>query len=315
MRSCSAAGNLALAGLEALHAQNVPGGDLTADCLLLAPVGKGNQRTIKILHAGLKRQLFDETAIGRSIKIQVGGASDLELSSSSTFRLTGAGAIDPPGDIFRLGCILYRCVTGIAPFAPNDQLHPARPARPVSELAPDVPEMLSQIIEEMIDPDPAKRPQKAGNVAKALRVFLAAEESARDVKEEEQVVNPMDRPSIAAARAAEVEDDSDDEEGEEETATAPRRSARIAALARQGGDWHKALAIWQEIKPDNRDWLFLAGGAVATFLIILLVEILTGIRLMYVAGLVTGAAVSYFVDIFVRWRKQKTEGVEQELAQ
>jgi len=36
---------------------------------------------------------------------------------------------------------------------------------------------------------------------------------------------------------------------------------------------------------------------------------------MYVAGLVTGMSVSYFVDIFVRWRKQKTEGVEQELAQ
>src|SRR5207247_10832844 len=65
---------LALAGLDALHAKGVPAGDLTADCLLLAPAGKGtqNQRTVKILHAGVKRRLFDETAIGRSIMIQKG---------------------------------------------------------------------------------------------------------------------------------------------------------------------------------------------------------------------------------------------------
>src|SRR5207237_9577595 len=59
---------LALAGLDALHAQGVPAGDLTADCLLLAPAGKDapNQRTVKILHAGVKRTLIDETAIGRT---------------------------------------------------------------------------------------------------------------------------------------------------------------------------------------------------------------------------------------------------------
>src|SRR6516165_6290679 len=47
---------LALAGLEALHAHGVPAGDLTADCLLLAPVSadQPNQRTVKILHAGVK---------------------------------------------------------------------------------------------------------------------------------------------------------------------------------------------------------------------------------------------------------------------
>src|SRR5262249_33824322 len=41
---------LALAGLEALHAHGVPAGDLTADCLLLAPAGgdQPNQRTVKI---------------------------------------------------------------------------------------------------------------------------------------------------------------------------------------------------------------------------------------------------------------------------
>jgi hypothetical protein len=39
--------------------------------------------------------------------------------------------------------------------------------------------MLCQMIEEMINPDPAKRPEKAVNLARSLRVFLAAEEQAK----------------------------------------------------------------------------------------------------------------------------------------
>ena len=71
---------LALAGLDALHAKGVPAGDLAADCLLLAPTGKGaaNQRTVKILHAGVMRKLFDETAIGRSIVMVQGIPDELE---------------------------------------------------------------------------------------------------------------------------------------------------------------------------------------------------------------------------------------------
>src|SRR5262249_19929213 len=62
---------LPLGGVEALHAKGVPAGDLTADCLLLAPAGKNSpgQRTVKVLHAGVRRKLFDEAAIGRSISI------------------------------------------------------------------------------------------------------------------------------------------------------------------------------------------------------------------------------------------------------
>src|SRR5262249_3474078 len=158
---------LALAGLEALHNQGVPAGDLTSDCLLLAPASKDapNQRTVKILHAGVKRRLFDETAIGRSISMVQGIPDELELVTSCTFQVAEAGAPNPPEDIFRLGCIFYQCVTGKAPFTDKEFQQPTRPAKPVGELAPEVPEMLCQIIEEMIDPVPAKRPQKAAHVA------------------------------------------------------------------------------------------------------------------------------------------------------
>jgi serine/threonine protein kinase len=297
---------LALAGLDALHARGVPAGDLSADCILLAATGKGgNQRTVKLLHAGVQRRLFDETAIGRSISLIGGIPDELELAASCTFEVSRPGAANPAEDIFRLGCIFYRCVTGKAPFGERDLPRPARPARPVAELAPEVPEMLAQIIEEMIDPDPAKRPQKAAHVAKSLRVFLAAEEQAREVKAEENLVAPTDKPPAAALHEAEVEED---EGAEEEEEPRPRRPQRAREGAPPDGPWGKAVALWEEIKPDLRDLLFLAGGALGMLLLIFLVEILTGIRLTYIAGLATGMAASYCVDLFLRWRRRDAEG-------
>jgi serine/threonine protein kinase len=296
---------LALAGLDALHAKGVPAGDLTADCLLLALAGKGaaHQRTVKILHAGVKRRLFDETAIGRSIRIVQGIPDELELASSCTFQVSEAGAANPADDIFRLGCVFYHCVTDKAPFAERDMPHPSHPARPVAELAPEVPEMLCQIIEHMIDPDPAKRPQKAAHVAKSLRVFLAAEEHAKEVHAEENLVSPSER--ATAAQVPHVEED--EEEDDEEERPASRRPVRAEGSVPQEGVWGKVVALWHEINPNVRDLLFFAGGALGVLLLIFLIELLSGIRLIYIAGLLTGVAASYCVDVYLKWRRREAE--------
>jgi serine/threonine protein kinase len=298
---------LALAGLDALHAKGVPAGDLTADCLLLAATGSGgaNQRTVKILHAGVRRKLFDETAIGRSIVMVQGIPDELELAASCTFQVSADATADPAEDVFRLGCIFYRCVTGKAPFVGSEAHKPTRPARPVAELAPEVPEMLCQIIEEMIDPDPAKRPQKAANVAKSLRVFLAAEEQAKEVKAEEHIVAPSEKPVTVTA-----EPEAEEEEEEADEGPAPRRAARAKAPVAADEAYGKVLALWTEIKPDLRDLLFLAGGALGMLLIIFLGTLLTGINLVYIAGLLTGAAASYCVDLYLRWRRRQSEAAE-----
>src|SRR5207302_1108567 len=93
---------LALAGLESLHSQGVPAGDLSLDSLILTQASKEspNQRTLKILHAGVRRKLFDETAIGRTIAMVQGIPDELQLASSCTFQVTEAGAINAADDIF-----------------------------------------------------------------------------------------------------------------------------------------------------------------------------------------------------------------------
>jgi serine/threonine protein kinase len=292
---------LALAGLDALDAKGVPAGDLAADCLLLAPAGKGSpsQRTVKILHAGVKRRLFDETAIGRSIAIVQGAPDELRLADSCTFAVSEAGTANPAEDIFRLGCVFYRCVTGQAPFAERELPQPTRSARPIREIDSEIPEMLAGIIEQMIDIDPSKRQHKAANVAKSLRVFLAAEEQGREAKAEESIVAPTQK-----GHFEEDEEESEYEEDEEE-ASRPRRGRGNESVPLEGFG-NKAVALWQEVSPDVRDLLFFAAGALGVLLLIFVVQLLTGIRLVYIAGLATGIVASYCVDRFVRWRQQQT---------
>jgi serine/threonine protein kinase len=306
---------LALAGVEALHAAGVPAGDLTADCLLLTPASKEspNHRTVKILHAGVKRRLFDETAIGRSISLVQGIPDELQLAKSCTFDVSNETTMNPPDDIFSLGCVFYRAVTGQAPFAERELPCPTRAAKPIRQTAPDVPEMLTDIIEQMIDPDPAKRQKKAAHVAKALRVFLAADEKERDIQAEEHIVAPRERSRVE--HNAPVDEDALEQEIEEDEDLDEEPGRRPPITKKRGGAekgiWSKAVALWEEIQPEVRDLLFLSGGALGMLLLIFLASVLTGIRITYIAGLFTGAAASYFVDKFIRWRRQ-TKGLANE---
>jgi serine/threonine-protein kinase len=295
---------LALVGLDALHAKGVPAGDLTADCLLLAPTKESpHQRTVKILHAGIKRRMFDETAIGRSITIQQGIPDELELTSACLlFAMDDVGSVNPPDDIFRLGCIFYRCVTGQAPYPKDQAPSPSRPPRPVAELAPDVPEMLCQIIDQMIDPNPANRPQKAAHVAKSLRIFLATEQEAHEARAEENIVVPA--PERSPSKAQDEDEEAGEEEMEEEEEEAPR-PRRKKSVAEHEGAWGKVVELWEEVQPEVRDLVFLGGGALLMLALIFLVEFVTGLRLSYVAGLATGVVVSWFVGVFVRWRQEQ----------
>jgi serine/threonine protein kinase len=289
---------LALAGLDALHAQGVSAGDLTAECLILAPAGSDNhkERTVKILNVGVRRRLFDATAIGRSTTITSGIPDEIELKTSSTFELSNQVQVDPADDVFRLGSIFYRCVTGQAPFPARDLGRHSAAAKSVRTLVPEVPEMLAKIIEEMIDPEPAKRPQKAGHLAKALRVFLSAEEHARHTNVEDQIVAPASHTASGQDEDEEAESDEADIGHEEESSSATVE-----------GVWGKAAALWEEINPQPRDIVVFGGGAMLMLILIFLIQFLTGFHISYIAGLASGAVASFLVEQFVKRREQKRQ--------
>jgi serine/threonine-protein kinase len=81
-------------------------------------------------------------------------------------------------DLYSLGAVLYRTVTGVAPFeAENDQAvlfqHVYGELAPPKELNPNVPDDLNLVIESLLEKDPKKRPGSGYRVAEALRAVKA----------------------------------------------------------------------------------------------------------------------------------------------
>jgi hypothetical protein len=63
------------------------------------------------------------------------------------------GEDEPPADVFSLGCILYQMLGGMPPFAGEGKKK--RAPRPLPD---DVPEDLRTLVMQLLDKDPAKRP-------------------------------------------------------------------------------------------------------------------------------------------------------------
>jgi len=85
--------------------------------------------------------------------------------------------VDPRADLYSLGCILYECLTGRAPFHAGDILAIAwrqvnDPPTPPSALAPGVPAALEALCLRLLQKRPQDRPGYADTVAAALARHL-----------------------------------------------------------------------------------------------------------------------------------------------
>jgi hypothetical protein len=279
--------SLALVGLQALHENQVAAGPLAADSLLLSVAGKAasrKTRNVKILNAGVPHSQFDPSALDAATT----AAPPNGGSASAT-------AADPREDLFRLGCTFYHSLTGQPPYSPLLMMELAPRPTPIRQLAPDVPEMLAQLVESMVDTDPAQRPRGAAQAAKSLRVLLASEEETAAAPPEEELVPqpaaPVPPPAPEETARAAASSESVEEE----------QPAQGAALAQQ------FKALWEELRPTQREWVFLSIGAAAAILLVLFLTVLTGIRFVNVVCLLTGGALSFFVERMLHLREGQTE--------
>jgi hypothetical protein len=86
----------------------------------------------------------------------------------------GDEAPDPRADVFSFGALLYRCLSGQAPFAGRDPLATLSRVlfddpRPLRELAPRVPERVAALVNRALRKEPARRPRDGSALAQALR--------------------------------------------------------------------------------------------------------------------------------------------------
>lgn len=254
----------AFAGLQALHEKQVQGGDLTPERLLLAATGKKG-RVVKILRPGMPAALF-----------KGGEAADVIRMLRPVAR--------PEDDLFHLGQSFYRSLTGKESEA---TLAGGQAAKPVRQLAPNVPELLAETAEQLVFPDLTARPRAASRVAKTLRVYLASEEEGRERRAEEEIDAPAEAP--APSRAVR------EQEEEPVAATFGKESAAPT---------NRLMELWSEFGPKQRDWLFLAAGAAGIIVLELFAHLITGIRVVNIVCLLTGAALSYLAERMIAHRRQ-----------
>ncbi len=173
--------------VHTLHQAGVPAGELNADCVVFAAVDQAPSanRAVRLINAAFPRRYFDSSALGLAAEGSATSASRSPRAADSHAHANGAVRVEE--DVHRLGMLFYRCLTGrTAVPAEEAARQGARPV-PVRQVAPEVPEMLADLIDRMVDPVSANRPKHTAGVAKSVRIFLKTEEEERQASAEERI--------------------------------------------------------------------------------------------------------------------------------
>ncbi len=157
-------GREAASGLAAAHDRGLIHRDVKPSNLWL----EGEQGKVKVLDFGLARGAPGEDGDLTQIGFVVGTPSYMSPEQAR------GETVDSRTDLFSLGCVLYRLVTGELPFRGPDALstlialgadHP----EPPQQLSSDIPPALGDVILRLLSKDPANRPSCAAVVVEVMR--------------------------------------------------------------------------------------------------------------------------------------------------
>ena len=161
----------ALVGLEAVHRAGIVHRDLKPENIFVHESAEG-RTTVKLLDFGISK--FARPAAGSTRT-----AADIFMGTpayTSPEQARGAATVDLRTDIWAVGVILYRALTGTFPFDGPDIpsiltaiLH--TPHRPITQVTSSVPPALAAIVDRCLAKDRDRRFQSCAELSAALAPF------------------------------------------------------------------------------------------------------------------------------------------------
>lgn len=160
--------------LAAAHSRGVVHGDIKPANLMVT--GEGEVKLLDFGVAGIMRDALTDTRTA-TFPSPEPGKKGLSLSYAAPEVLRGEGA-DPRSDLYSLGLVLYKCVTGSHPFAAETPVASAsrmlhEDAPPVREARDDVSAELAGIIDRLLAREPDDRISSATELGAELDAVVA----------------------------------------------------------------------------------------------------------------------------------------------
>lgn len=175
-------------GLQYAHDLGMVHRDIKPGNILVTPEGNA-----KVSDIGLAAWTMSLDADPRAGKI-VGTADYL-----SPEQIRDPNSVDALSDLYSLGCTLYFAVTGKVPFPGGDSRSKCRrhceqtPWHP-RRFAPQLTEEFVDVIADMMEKEPERRIQSAGEVIERLELWLGSQDELVELPIERQVWTPPPPP-------------------------------------------------------------------------------------------------------------------------